>query len=62
MLSSEGYRLAVFFSKAYRGVVNPTVELDPPRGRVTNRHPIARTWRTYEHELEARVGAAILTS
>ena len=63
-LTDEGYRLAVFFTKTYTRIVNPTLaELDPALPtEIANRSTIARTWRAYEHELNARIAAATITS
>lgn len=63
-LTSEGYRLAVFFTKTYTRIVNPTLaELDPTLpAAIANHSTIARSWRAYEHELDARIADAALTS
>ena len=63
-LTSEGYRLAVFFTKTYTRIVNPTLaELDPTLpAELATRTAIARTWRAYEHELDTRIADAALTS
>ncbi len=63
-LTSEGYRLAVFFTKTYTRIVNPSLaELDPTLpAEIANRSAIARTWRAYEHELNARIADAALTA
>ena len=56
-LTSEGYRLAVFFTKTYTRIVNPTLaELDPTLpAELATRNAIARTWRVYEHEIDIRI-------
>ncbi len=63
-LTSEGRRLAVFFSKTYTRIVNPALaELDPALpAEITNRSPIAKAWRAYEHQLNARIAEAALTT
>jgi hypothetical protein len=63
-LTSDGYRLAVFFTKTYTRIVNPTLaELHPTLpAEISSRSPIAKTWRAYEHELEIRIADACLTS
>ena len=63
-LTSEGYRLVVFFTKTYTRTVNPTLaELDPALPAETaNRSAIARAWRAYEHQLDARTTDAALTT
>jgi DNA-binding IclR family transcriptional regulator len=63
-LTSEGSRLAVFFTKTYTRIVNPTLaELDPTLPvEIANRSPIARTWRAYEHELNTQIADAALTA
>jgi hypothetical protein len=63
-LTSEGYRLAVFFTKTYTRIVSPTLaELDPTLPvEIANRSPIARTWRAYEHELNTQIADAALTA
>jgi hypothetical protein len=63
-LTSEGYRLAVFFTKTYTRILNPTLaELDPALpAEIANDSPITRTWRGYEHELDARIADTALTT
>ena len=62
-LTDEGYRLAVFFTKTYTRIVNPTLtELDPAlQAEIANRSTIARTWHAYEHELNTRIATAAIT-
>ena len=62
-LTDEGYRLAVFFTKTYTRIVNPTLtELDPALpAEIANRSTIARTWHAYEHELNTRIATAAIT-
>jgi hypothetical protein len=63
-LTSEGRRLAVFLTKTYTRIVNPSLaELDPTLpAEIADRSAIARTWRAYEHELDARIADSALTS
>jgi hypothetical protein len=63
-LTSEGYRLAVFFTKTYTRILNPTLaELDPALpAEIANDSPITRTWRGYEHELDGRIADTALTT
>jgi hypothetical protein len=63
-LTSDGRKLAVFFAKTYTRVVTPTLaELDPALpADIANRSPLARSWRSFEHALDARITAAALTA
>ena len=63
-LTHEGRRLAVFFTKTYTRIVNPSLaELDPTLpAEIANRSPIARTWRAYEHELDTLITDAALAT
>ena len=49
-LTSEGRRLAVFFTKTYTRIVNPSLaELDPALPPdIADRAPLAKTWRAFE--------------
>jgi hypothetical protein len=59
-LTSEGRRLAVFLTKTYTRIVNPTLaELDPSLPPdITQRTPLAQAWRAYERALQARINQA----
>jgi hypothetical protein len=63
-LTSEGRRLAVFFTKTYTRIVNPSLaELDPTLpAQIASRSPLAASWRAFEHALDARIASAALTS
>jgi hypothetical protein len=62
-LTVEGRRIAVLFSKTYTRIVNPSLtELDPALPpQISNRHPLARAWRAFEHALQQRVAEAAIT-
>ena len=63
-LTNDGYRLAVFFTKTYTRIVNPSLaELDPGLpAEIADHTAIARTWRAYEHALNTRIADSALTS
>ena len=56
-LTSEGRRLAVFLTKTYTRIVNPSLaELDPVLpDDIAARAPLAKTWRAFEHALQDRI-------
>jgi hypothetical protein len=53
-LTPEGRRLAVFFTKTYTRIVNPSLaELDPSLPPdIADRAPLAKTWRAFERALQ----------
>ncbi|MGH2990546.1 MAG: hypothetical protein ACRDMA_11915 [Solirubrobacterales bacterium] len=61
-LTSEGRRLAVFFTKTYARIVNPSLaELDPSLPQqVARRTALGRPWREFERALDARIADAAL--
>ena len=63
-LTAEGRRLAVFFAKTYARVVTPSLaELDPSLpAQIAARSPLARSWHSFEHALDARIRDAALTA
>ena len=63
-LTSEGRRLAVFFTKTYTRIVNPTLaELDPTLpAEIAARAPIAQPWRAYEHALDDTIKQAAIAA
>jgi hypothetical protein len=63
-LTDHGRRIAVFFTKTYTRVLNPTLsELDPALpDDIADRRPITRAWRAFEHALDARIADAQLTT
>ena len=63
-LTSEGRRLAVFFTKTYTRIVNPALaELDPTLpAEIAARTPIAQAWRAYEHALDDKIRQAAIAA
>jgi hypothetical protein len=63
-LTADGRRLAVFFAKTYSRVVTPSLaELDPTLPtEIAERSPLTRSWRAYEHALQARIADAALAA
>ena len=63
-LTSEGRRLAVFFTKTYTRIVNPSLaELDPTLPpEISRRTPLANSWRAFEHALDDRIKQAALAA
>jgi hypothetical protein len=63
-LTTEGRRLAVFLTKTYTRIVNPSLaELDPSLPPdIAARAPLAKTWRTFEHALQKRINEAGITA
>jgi hypothetical protein len=63
-LTSEGRRLAVFFTKTYTRIVNPALaELDPTLpNEITTRSPIASSWRAFEHAIEDKIRHAAIAA
>ena len=63
-LTSEGRRLAVFFTKTYTRTVNPSLaELHPQLPtNIADRTPLAKSWRAFEHALQDRITAAAITA
>ncbi len=61
-LTSEGRRLAVFFTKTYTRIVNPSLaELDPALpDHIAARTPLAASWRAFEHALQDRITATAI--
>ena len=59
-ITSEGRRLAVFLTKTYTRIVNPSLaELDPALpADITRRTPLAQAWRAFEQALQARIDQA----
>jgi len=53
-LTGEGRRLAIFFTKTYTRIVNPSLaELDPHLpNEIASRTPLANFWRAFEHALD----------
>jgi hypothetical protein len=63
-LTAEGRRIAVFFTKTYTRIVNPSLaELDPHLpGEIARRSPLARSWRDFERALEQRIEEAAIAA
>ena len=63
-LTSEGRRLAVFFTKTYTRIVNPSLaELDPALpAEIIARSPLASSWRAFEHAIEDKIKQAAITA
>jgi len=63
-LTREGRRLAVFFSKTYTRIVNPSLaELDPELpSEIAARSPIASSWRAFEHAIEDKITQAAIAA
>ena len=63
-LTSEGRRLAVFFTKTYTRILNPALaELDPQLpAEIAARSPIASSWRAFEHAIQDQIRQAALAA
>ena len=61
-LTSEGRRLAVFLTKTYTRIVNPSLaELDPTLPEeIAQRTPLAKAWRAYERALQDTITDAAI--
>src|ERR1039458_6104896 len=59
-LTSDGRRLAVFFTKTYTRILNPSLaELDPTLPpEISDRSPIASSWRAFERAIENIISQA----
>ena len=63
-LTNEGRQLAVFFTKTYTRIVNPSLaELDPALpSDIAARSPLANSWRAFEHAIEDRIRQAAIAA
>ena len=63
-LTSEGRRLAVFLTKTYTRIVNPSLaDLDPTMpAEIADRSPLAKSWRAFERALQDRINSAAITA
>ena len=63
-LTTHGRQLAVFFTKTYARIINPSLaELDPALpDEIAARSPLARSWRSFEQALDARIADAALAA
>jgi hypothetical protein len=62
--TSEGRRLAVFFTKTYTRIVNPALaELDPKLPpEIAPRAPLATAWHAFEHALDDKIKQAAIAA
>jgi len=63
-LTAFGRRTAVFFTKTYVRIVNPSLaELDPHLPpTIANHSPIASAWRAFEHALDHKIKQAAIAA
>jgi hypothetical protein len=63
-LTDHGRRIAIFFTKTYTRIVNPSLaELDPHLPPdIAARAPLARAWRAFEAALQERITAAAMST
>ena len=63
-LTSEGRRLAVFFTKTYTRIVNPAlVELDPVLpAEIAKESPLATSYRAFERAIDERIKQAAIAA
>ena len=63
-LTGEGRRLAVFFTKTYTRIVNPSLaELDPTLpAEITKRSPLATSYRAFERAIEDKIKQAAIAA
>ena len=63
-LTSDGRRLAVFFSKTYTRIVNPSLaELDPALpSEIATRSPLASSWRAFERAIDDQITQAAIAA
>jgi hypothetical protein len=63
-LTDERRRIAVFFTKTYTRIVNPSLaELDPQLPNdIARRFALARAWRDFEQALEDRIEQAAIAA
>jgi hypothetical protein len=63
-LTREGRRLAVFFTKTYTRIVNPSLaELDPALpNEIAKRSPLAVSYRAFEAAIEDKIKQATIAA
>ena len=63
-LTREGRRLAVFFTKTYTRIVNPSLaQLDPQLpAEIGKRTPLANSWRSFERALDDTINQAAIAA
>ena len=63
-LTSDGRRLAIFFTKTYTRILNPSLaELDPALPtEIAARSPLATSWRAFDHAIKDKIRHAALAA
>jgi hypothetical protein len=63
-LTREGRRLAVFFTKTYTRILNPSLaELDPALpSQIAARSPLASSWRAFERAIADKIKQAAIAA
>ncbi|MGB0093161.1 MAG: hypothetical protein WBP81_11600 [Solirubrobacteraceae bacterium] len=63
-LTAFGRRTAVFFTKTYVRIVNPSLAEPDPQlpPEIANNHPLAQAWRAYEHALDDKIKQAAIAA
>ena len=63
-ITSEGRRLAIFLTKTYTRIVNPSLaELDPALPPYIAAHtPLAETWQAFDRAVQDRVNQAAISA
>ena len=63
-LTSEGRRLAVFLTKTYTRIVNPSLaDLNPTLpSDIADRTPLAKAWRAFERAIDDRIDQAAIAA
>jgi hypothetical protein len=63
-LTREGRRLAVFFTKTYTRILNPSLaELDPAlSSEIAARSLLATSWRAFERAIEDKIKQAAIAA
>ena len=63
-LTCEGRRLAVFFTKTYTRILNPSLaELDPALPpEIAARSPLANSWHAFDRAIENKIRQAALAA
>ena len=61
-LTDQGRRIAVFFTKTYTRILNPTLtELDPKLpDEIATRSPLARSWKAFDTALDQLIAEAAI--
>ena len=61
-ITDHGRRIAVFFTKTYTRILNPSLtELDPALpAEIAQRSPLARAWRALDKALDQRIADTAL--